>query len=69
MAPPKPPHDFTPAIMRYLTGRSKCAKLAQIVSHLGAQDAWDRVQRALQALRKQGVISYLPGRGWTTMDV
>ena len=52
------PHDFRPAILRYLKRNPYGVRLANIVVYLGAHDAWDRVQRALQRLRRNGQIEY-----------
>lgn len=55
------PIDRRPAILRALKKRPM--SLTTLVIHLGAQDRWDAVQRALQQLRKDGAIEYL-GKKW-----
>ncbi len=44
-------------ILRALTQRPQ-SKM-QLIKYLGAQDAWDAVDRALQRLRRAGLIVYV----------
>ncbi len=62
MAAKKKPHDHRPAIRNALKRGPK--SLAKIISAIGAQDKWDRIQSTLQRMRKAGEVEFRQAKWW-----
>ena len=65
MATRKHPHDHRPAILNALKRGPK--SLAKIISAIGAQDNWDKIQRTLQMMRAAKEIEFRGGK-WHLLE-
>jgi len=68
MTAPLTPADWRERVLAEIRGAGRGVHASWIVSRFDAPHAYRAVDRALQSLRKAGLIQYDSKKGWTIRD-